>query len=78
MNRAAGFLLFALVVWMTCFRVLPAAEPGAGNTGPTEAPSVGPSWHTDYAKALEVAKAEGRMMFVFFCQPGENNLRDYF
>jgi len=35
------------------------------------------SWYTNYSKAMAVAEKQGKMMFVFFAQPGKNKLRDH-
>lgn len=31
-------------------------------------------WHTSYAKATEAAKAEGKMLLIFFCDPARQEL----
>jgi len=32
-----------------------------------------PSWATDYVEASRMAREQGRMLFVYFCDPGENS-----
>ncbi len=36
------------------------------------------TWQTDYAQAIDQAKQQGKMMFVFFYEPRESGLRDTF
>ncbi len=37
-----------------------------------------PTYRTDYAEAMTAAEDEGKMLFIFFYQPGNNEVRDYF
>lgn len=36
------------------------------------------AWHTDYARAMERAERQGKMMLVYFFDPREHELRDRF
>ncbi|MBX3412999.1 MAG: hypothetical protein KF708_09955 [Pirellulales bacterium] len=51
--------------------------PSSGEYLPQLTP--GPlGWHTDYAQAMDEAQAQGKMLVVYFYQPGENAARDAF
>lgn len=71
MSRSTGLLAVVLIVclvWSSFgIRAARAAER------PEE-----PTYHANYAEAMTAAEDEGKMLFIFFYQPGNNELRDYF
>ena len=73
MYRVAGFVYFALVVCVLSFSALAAARPAAQDRHTPEI-----SWHTDYSRAVHVAKERGKMLLVFFHDPGKNGRSDRF
>ena len=53
------------------FSLVPHSE-AAGETPPGGEPSL--AWMTDYTKAMARAEAQGKMVFLLFCQPEEDPL----
>lgn len=60
------------------FVMLAAATSPGGEPSRGEVAGLHARWYADYAQAMQVAKADGRMMFVFFYEPGSSRLRDHF
>jgi len=65
MYRMFGFALFALAGSLHGLQVLRAAESAAGSA-PAQV-----TWHTDYGEAMKTAGQQGKMMFIYFCDPGK-------
>ena len=73
MFRTSRFPLSALAVCLLSFHVAAAAP------SPPEIPaSTEISWLADYAEAWKAAREQEKMMFIFFFEPGENELRERF
>ena len=53
-----------------------AAKPEKPPVRAVKPPTV--SWCTDYAKAMDIAQREGRMLLIYFYRPGRNPLREKF
>lgn len=71
MQRLCRRALCVLATWALLFSV--------GVAGPPEKPSApAPIWGTDYAEAMAEAKAQSRMMFVFFHAGDKNPVAEYF
>ena len=73
MYRAAGVVSFAVIVWMASFSALSVADPSAGDDRRPEI-----SWHTDYSRALDIAKERGKMLLVFFHDSQKSERSDRF
>lgn len=66
MSRLLPFLVAGSYVLIACGRVAAGPPPpDAGHEPP------GLTWHTSYAKAMEVAKRDAKMMLVHFHKPGD-------
>ena len=71
MGRPIGFVavvLMSCVVWF-----LPVLQSVSSAKSPDKL-----SWHTDYARAMEIAERQGKMMLVYFFDADEHKLRDQF
>lgn len=73
MHPAFRFALFPIAFWTVCFQALLAAEPAAADN-----PRVEIRWHTDYAEAMRLAKAQGKMFLIFFHDPENRERSDRF
>jgi hypothetical protein len=62
-----------LAAWTASFSTLLAGDPAADESRPVEI-----SWHTDYSRAMDLAKERGKMMLVFFHDPHDSERSDRF
>ena len=72
MCREFRFVPFVLAAWMVLFNILPAAGSPSGEQFPDGTSPVQLVWHTDYGEAMDIADREGRMLFIYFCDPGKD------
>lgn len=75
MCRSTLLAHVGLLVCATVSRPLGAAQ---SDPGPATPASADIAWHTDYAEAMKVARAEQKMMFLFFHADGQNAIRQRF
>ena len=73
MYRAFCFTTFLMALWAASFSAVLAAEPAAEDN---HLPEI--SWHTDYDRAMAVAKERGKMLLIFFHDPQKSERFDRF
>jgi len=79
MHRSLCSVPFAVAVWLASFPLPAGAEPAAEDAPTTEiSPATETSWHTDYRRAMDVAKEQGKMLLIFFHDPQDVQKSDRF
>ena len=71
MNRGLRVTLAVLAVWMYWSSIAPATESPPAQGPPNTSPPTKITWHHDYARAMKLAEEQGRMMLIYFCDPGK-------
>ncbi len=71
MSRSTGLIAIVLIVCVVW------SSFGIRAARAVERPAK-PTYHANYAEAMSAAEDEGKMLFIFFYQPGNNEVRDYF